>query len=128
MMSELPKTCPECGNWIERDGREVGAALRERIRTLSSEGKGKDDRIKELEDFVQAEGAAHYSHREFEKMEAERDSWREVAAAITTDVRMLYEAAKDFHDNWCSEAFGDITHEELGKVLDALDSVEQEQR
>jgi len=38
-MSELPKTCPECGNWVERDGREVGAALRDRIRTLSSESK-----------------------------------------------------------------------------------------
>ncbi len=79
-------------------------------------------RIKELEDFVQAEGAAHYSHKEFEKMEAERDSWREVAASITADVKMLYEAAKDFHQEYKSEAFGEIAYEELEKALDAVKS------
>ena len=78
------------------------------------------DRVAELEAFVQAEGDAHYSHREFEKIEAERDSWRDVAKSITTDVKMLYDAAKDFHENWYSETFGDLAYEELEKVLDAI--------
>lgn len=77
-------------------------------------------RILELETFVVAEGDAHYSHREFEKMEAERESWQKVAASVTADVKMLYEAAKDFHENWLSDAFGEITHEELGKALAAV--------
>ena len=79
-------------------------------------------RIKELEDFVQAEGAVHYSHREFEKMEAERDSWRDVAASTAADVKMLYEAAKDFHQEYKSEAFGEIAYEELEKALDFVKS------
>lgn len=53
------------------------------------------DRIEELETFITAEGDAHYSHREFEKMESDRDSWRKVAASTAVDVKKLlavYEA------------------------------------
>lgn len=115
---------------IERLTKNEQATLKtiETIQTIrmadEAEIKRMSDRIEELEAFLVAEGDLHYSHREFEKMESERDSWRDVAASVTADVKMLYDAAKDFHVNHRSEIFGDSTCDELERILDAVSAID----
>lgn len=75
------------------------------------------------------------SERAFDKYETVADSGRMIAERAAKanggpeshieKLQLVHEAAKDFFENWQSETFGDLAHDELERALSDMESTDQ---